>query len=180
MRWLRRDRLPRDVEQAVGALVPDGTETRVLAWGRDDAPPAGEAAYAVGLPSLLAYQQDGSWHTIAWHRIARGGWNTETQRLGWVDYDGGRGEVPLSRPGSLPQLFKERVETSILVQRQVPVPGTKHGVVVVGRRVLGEEPPVLQWHASLNTGTTWSAPGAREAAEQALAELKADYDPYGG
>ena len=52
--------------------------------------------------------------------------------------------------------------------------------MVVGRRVLGAEPPVLEWHASLNKGTTWNDAGAREAAETALASLKAEYDPFTG
>lgn len=174
MRW-GRDRLPAEVrDAAVRALAEVGGERRVLAWGQD-----GEK-YAVGFPGHLAYDDGNGWHLLAWHRVLRGGWDKDTQKLTWIDYDGERGALPLSRPGTLPDLFKERVEASIMVQRQVPVAGTKHGVVVVGRRVLGTEPPVVEWHASLNKGTTWSAPGAREAAEEALASLKAEYDPYGG
>ncbi|SDB86345.1 hypothetical protein GA0111570_105194 [Raineyella antarctica] len=174
MRW-RRAGLPAEVrEAAASALSEVATEPRVLAWGRD-----GEH-YAVGFPSHLAYQDDSGWQLLAWHRVLRGGWDQETQHLTWVDYDGGRGDIALAEPGSLPELFKERVEASILVSRQVPVEGTKHGVVVVGRRILGAEPPVLEWHASLNKGTSWSDPGARAAAESALATLKSEYDPYAG
>lgn len=178
MRW-RRERLPEEARTAAVAALSaatDGTapDTRVLAWGRD-----GERC-AVGFASHLAYDDGDGWRTVPWHRVMRGGWDKETQRLTWVDYDGGQGSLPLDEPGALPELFKERVEASILVRRQVPVEGTKHGVVVVGRRVLGTEPPQLEWHATLNKGTRWSDPGAREAAESALAVLKADYDPYAG
>ncbi len=176
MRW-RPDRLPAEARDgAVRALaeVVDATaDCRVLAWGRD-----GEN-YAVGFPGHLVYDDGAGWHVLAWHRVLRGGWDKENQRLTWVDYDGGRGALPLDRPGTLPDLFKERVEASIMVQLQVPVAGTKHGVVVVGRRALGAEPPVMEWHASLNKGTRWSDPGAREAAEDALASLQAEYGPSG-
>ena len=174
MRW-RLERLPAEVRDAATRAVADtAADYRVLAWGRDG------DNYAVGFSGLLAYDDSSGWHLLAWHRVLRGGWDKETQRLTWVDYDGGRGDIALAEPGSLPDLFKERGEASILVRRQVPVDGTKHGVVVVGRRVLGAEPPVLEWHASLNKGTSWSDAGAREAAETALASLKAEYDPFTG
>ncbi|WOP17827.1 hypothetical protein [Raineyella sp. LH-20] len=176
MRW-RRESLPADVRRAAAAAVaaagPGSADAgRMLAWGR-----YGER-YALGFPGHLVYDDGTGWQVLAWHRIVRGGWDKDIRRLSWVDYDGHRGELPLEEPRSLPELFKERVEASIMVRRQVSVPGTKNGVVVVGRRVLGAEPAVLEWHASLNKGTHWSDPGAREAAETALAELKADYDPY--
>lgn len=173
----RRAHLPatvRDDAAAALAAAAPGAPTRVLAWGRH-----GEH-YAFGFISHLVYDDGSGWRILPWHRIARGGWDKDAQRLTWVDYDGGRGDLPLTEPGSVPELFKERVEASILVSRQVPVEGTKHGVVVIGRRVLGTEPAVLEWHASLNTGTRWSDPGAREGAEAALAALKAEYDPYEG
>lgn len=182
----RRDSLPAEVVQAVTAAVPHGTEVRVLAWARNEStnPLTGEqqASYAVGLPAMLVFQdphgdQPQAWQTVGWHRIARGGWKAEEQLLVWTDYDGAEQALALSQPGSLTELFRERVQASILVQRQVPVAGTKHGVVVVGRRVLGVEPASMQWHATLNKGTRWTDPGAKEAAEEALAELKADYDP---
>lgn len=174
MRW-RRPRLPEEVRTAATRVVDEvGSETRVLAWGRDG------QHYAVGFPGHLAYDDGTGWTVVAWHRIVRGGWDRESQRLTWVDYDGRHGDLPLAEPGTVPELFKERVEASILVRRQVSVPGTKHGVVVVGRRVLGAEPPVLEWHAQLNKGTRWSDPGARTAAEEALASLKSEYDPYAG
>ncbi|MEA5154072.1 hypothetical protein [Raineyella sp.] len=194
MKW-RRETLPAQVRRAAaealvasagvseqsGPLGPDGTVspvgpdgTRMLAWGR-----RGEH-YALGFPGHLVYDDGTGWQVLAWHRIVRGGWDKDERRLTWIDYDGGRGALPLEEPGSLPELFRERVEASIMVRRQVPVPGTKNGVIVVGRRVLGTGGAVLEWHASLNKGTRWSDPGAREAAEAALAELKADYDPYGG
>ncbi|QGF24372.1 hypothetical protein [Raineyella fluvialis] len=175
MRW-RRQALPVEVRRAAVAMVPDDgpDRTRLLAWGRDG------DRYVIGFPGHLVYDDGNGWHALAWHRILRGGWDKDTQRLSWVDYDGGRGDLALEEPGSMPELFKERVEASIMVRRQVVVPGTKHGVMVVGRRVLGAEPPVFEWHASVNKGTRWSDPGAREAAEAALAELRSEYDPYGG
>lgn len=178
MRW-RRAPLPADVRRAAGDALAEDTSgavgpdrTRLLAWGRSS------EQYALGFPGHLVYDDGTGWQVLAWHRIVRGGWDKDSRRLTWIDYDGHRGELPLDEPGSLPELFRERVEASIMVRRQVSVPGTKNGVVVVGRRILGAEPAVLEWHASLNKGTRWSDPGAREAAEAALAELKSDYDPY--
>ena len=162
-------RLPREVAASLAAALPAGRQVRVLARGR-----AGDR-WVLGLPGLLAWQEGDGWATIDWHRILRGGWQAETSRLAWIEYDGTRGELALGDPGTLPDLFRERVTASILVRRDVPVAGTRHGVTVVGRRVLDTDPAEIQWHASLNRGTRWTDPGAREAAERALAELRADF-----
>ncbi len=162
-------RVPREVTASLAAALPAGRAVRVLARGR-----AGDR-WVLGLPGLLAWQEGDAWGTIGWHRILRGGWQAEAARLAWIEYDGTRGELGLTDPGALPDLFRERVTASILVRRDVAVEGTRHGVTVVGRRVLDSEPPEIQWHASLNRGTRWTDPGAREAAEQVLAELQADF-----
>ena len=116
------------------------------------------------------------WRHVGWHEIEHGGWNAETRKLSWAEYGGRRGSIELTGPGRLPELFRERVAASIVVERFVPISGDR-GVVVNGRRDLGADRPVITWHATLGRGLTWSTPGLRETVDEAMAELRAEYDP---
>jgi hypothetical protein len=148
---------------------------RILAWTE------GRNAYVIGTPAALSLGGAEGWEHVGWHEIERGGWNAETGTLSWVRYDGRRGSVALTDPARLPELFRERVAASIVVERFVSVRGER-GLVVNGRRDLSaarDGPPPISWHATLGRGLTWSTPGVREAADRAIAELRAEWDPGG-
>ena len=61
--------------------------------------------------------------------------------------------IPLTEPGRLPELFRERVAATIAVERFVPIAGER-GVIVTARRDLGRDGSI-SWHSSLTRGLTW-------------------------
>jgi len=168
---------------------------RILAWARsdgglvvgspallsvlDDAPRAGaeddDDGADHGGADRMAADEGSGWRHVPWHLVEHGGWNAESRSLSWTLYGGRRGRVGLSEPGRLPELFRERVAATIVVERFVPIRGER-GVTITARRDLGEGGG-LSWHSSLTRGLTWSAEGVEEEAARATAELQSEYGP---
>lgn len=150
-----------------------GRTARVLAWA---APADGELV--VLSPAALSLLRHDTWVHRGWHEIERGGWNAETAQLRWQVYSGEREAVRLPDPARVPEVFAERVAASIVFERFVPVDAhPSRGVIVSGRRDLADGGARLSWHASLTRGLTWRTPGLRELADEALAEVREQYDP---
>ena len=164
--------------------VHPGAQRRILAWARSD------SGLVVGSPALLSVLDDAArpddggdhhagevtgWRHVAWHLVEHGGWNAESRSLSWTLYGGRRGRVGLSEPGRLPELFRERVAATIVVERFVPIRGER-GVTITARRDLAEGGG-LSWHSSLTRGLTWSTEGVAEEAARATAELQSEYGP---
>ncbi len=144
---------------------------RMLAWGET------AEGYVVASPAVLSTTDpDGGWQHVGWHDIESGHWNAETRRLSWTRYGGRRGWVSLTAAGRMPELFRERIAASIVVERFLPVSGDR-GVVLNGRRDLAQANPVFAWHATLGRGLSWRTPGLRQVVDEALAELRSEYDP---
>ncbi|MBK8446050.1 MAG: hypothetical protein IPL41_04970 [Micropruina sp.] len=80
-----------------------GRRVRVLAWAK------GVDGAVVGLAHALALPTADGWRFVGWHDIDTGGWNAERRRLRWRLVGGDSDEVMLDQPGSLPDLFRERV-----------------------------------------------------------------------
>ena len=140
----------------------------MLAWA--------EAAdgFCIGSPGWLCYGSAEGWTQVGWHEIERGGWNVETRTLSWVRHDGGRGSVALAEPGRLPELFRERVEASIMIKKYVPLVGER-GVTVTARRDLAGSGEIT-WHSTLTKGLSWQTAGVREAVDAVMAEVRTEYD----
>jgi hypothetical protein len=170
-----------------------GREPRILAWA------VAAEGFCIGSPAALSYQRSGArfgasepaaadeevgaetsgadgWTHLGWDEIEHGGWNRETRKLSWTRYDRHRGSVELTDPARIPELFRERVAASIVVERFIPVVGER-GVTVSGRRSLAASDPAISWHASPGRGVTWQTPGLRDAADAAIAQLRMEYDP---
>ena len=146
---------------------------RILAWCR--AVEESEAhEYCIGSPAVLSWGSAQGWRHVGWHQIEHGGWNSELHQLSWAGLDGRRGAVLLHDPGRLPELFRERVEASIAVERFVSLSGER-GVVISARRDLGAG-GATTWHTRLTRGLTWRTEGVQEAVDAALAETRAEYD----
>jgi len=111
---------------------------------------------------------------VGWHLIERGGWNDELHQLSWVQLDGRRGAIQLAEPARLPELFRERVEATIVVRRFVPLAGDR-GVTVSARRDLGAGGGI-DWHTTLTRGLSRQTRGVQEAVDDALAATRAEYD----
>jgi hypothetical protein len=112
---------------------------------------------------------------VGWHEIEQGGWDAATLRLTWSSYGGKSGAVELTEPGRLPELFRERVAASIVVEQFVLFRGSR-GFTVSGRRDLAEPTAAIRWHTTLAQGLSWQTEGVEEATEAALARVRAEYD----
>lgn len=171
-RWWSRSRgLPEGLYAAfVTSLAPvTGTRPpRVLAWAHIS------EGVCIGTPSHLSYGNTTHWSHVGWHEIERGGWNAETAKLRWTDYDHHQGFVELSDPARLPELFRERVAASIVLEKFVPVLAS--GVTIVGRRELGSPEAPIIWHTTLGRGLSWDTDGVQSAVDKALAQSQAEYD----
>jgi hypothetical protein len=104
---------------------------------------------------------------LPWYRIDRALWDEEGLRV--VATDGTERRLPLPEPGRLPEAVRERVTSSILVNRHVRL-GDRGGVRLVARRVPGQE--AAEWDFVFDRGLDPADPGLRAAAEQVLEEMR--------
>lgn len=173
-RWTRTQGVPEQAYASWRTTLAEtpGRQARILAWA-----PTRDGGVVIASPAVLSIGSGEDWRHVGWHQIERGGWNGETEQLQWRAYDGSRGTAALPDPGRIPEVFKERVEASIVFERFLPISaGTDRGVVVNGRRDLADVPTVITWHATLTRGVTWRTPGVSELADAALVELRDEYD----
>lgn len=148
---------------------------RVLAW----APVADDSdGLAVGLRAQLAVRRSGAWTLIRWAQIASGGWEPDTSSLRWHVYTTGEetkaDSVKLAEPGRLPELFRERVNASLVYVVHVDIADTD-GVTISARRNPADRERELTWHVTPGERTDLADPRVAQAVERALAEAKADY-----
>ena len=93
--------------------------------------------------------------------------------LRWTLVTGGTENLLLDDPGSLPDLFRERVDASIVVQQRVEL-AHDLAALIVARRLLDDDTAPLIW--SLNRqGESWDAAQEAQAGAE-LARLQAEYD----
>ena len=119
------------------------------------------------------------WKHVGWHEIERGSWNAELGKLSWVLHaapgkPSPRGSLELVEPGRLPELFRERISATIAIEKFVPLLGER-GVTISARRDLGGGGAVA-WHSTLTRGLSWETDGVRAAVDQAMEQLRTEYD----
>ncbi len=157
--------LSRDDFSSLTAAV--GGRVRVLAWASSAGGPA------VGLADRLALATPDGWRFVGWHEIASGGWDAESGRLRWTLLTGDQNDVVLNDPGSLPDLFRERVDASIVVQERFELERGRAAIIVARRRLDDDRAP-LTWSLSRQGGSWTDDQTTRSEVE--LARLKAEYD----
>jgi len=169
--WTKTRGIPRATyeEWASALRAQPGRQIRVLAWATI------EGGYAIASPSTLSYQDGHSWTHLGWHEIERGGWDEESGALSWTLASGGDGGVTLIEPGKLPEVFRERVAASIVLEKFVPILNQR-GVLISGRRDLGDSDVEITWNTSLGRGLTWQMDGVRDAVDEAIAQVRSEYD----
>jgi hypothetical protein len=168
----RRSRAEASVRAELAAAHTDRfgrAPSRLLAAAR------GESGWCFLLTECLAYEQRGEWRFVRWHEIEQGSWNDQNHELRWEEVGGRRGSVLLEQPGRVPEVFKERVQASIVLHRQVPIEGTTEGGVVSARRDLSDRHAPLQWRIRRGRGTE-DSPENWALLEAALTELRTDFD----
>jgi hypothetical protein len=173
--WSRSRGLPSGVHESWRsslAAQPD-RPARIFAWARTS------TGYGIASPSTLSYGDENGWKHIGWHEIERGGWNAELGKLSWVLHatpgkSSPRCTLVLVKPGRLPELFRERISATIAIERFVPLLGER-GVTITARRDLGAS-DTIAWHSTLTRGLSWDADGVRAAVDQAMEQLRTEYD----
>lgn len=160
MRWPRRHRLPDDVRRAAAL----GKEERALASAETV---DGDTLVATGDRLVLVSPPDVVW-ARAWARVDAAGWDHETGVLSveWL------GEVPSAltlAAGTgprLPEVVRERVESSVVTSQHVQVPD--HGGARLVVRRAGEG---LTLQVVPDPGTSLDDPALASAVEEARLEL---------
>lgn len=174
--WSRSRGLPKTVyESWKASLAAEGNRSlRILAWAETT------TGFCIASLSTMSYGAELVWEHLGWHEIERGEWNAELNKLSWVRYAAAPGEaaargvLELTEPGRLPELFRERISATIAVERFVPLAGER-GVVIAARRDLGGSGAVV-WHGTLTRGLSWQTDGVRAAVDQAMEQVKTEYD----
>lgn len=164
MGWFDRAALPAHDYEALAEAC--GGPVRVLAWGR------GSSKVVVGLADRLAWGGADEWTFLGWDLIDQGRWDPTTKTLSWR-CEGVPGQVVLDETGRLPDLFRERVGASILLQRPVSVRQKKQALIAA-RRNPGRPDAPVQWRVLVPEEGLDDDDRARVAEE--LARVRAEYD----
>lgn len=164
MRLTRRPKLPAEARAAL-PLVPG---EHVLAFAR-----CADGTWAVATDRSLLVAGD----RVDWAVTAHAEWDHESSVLTVEDLRtaGGRPAVRrlrLEEPGFLPETVRERVTSSIVMSRHVPMRG-RAGVRVVARRdpSAGED---LRWQVVVDAALDPRDPEVAAFARSALADLRRD------
>lgn len=120
----------------------------------------------------FAVRYEGAWRVWGWEEIAGGSWKSDPGTFRWRTVRGDELAAELSEPGRVPEVFRERVEASTVVQGYVDVPGGQ--VQIVGRRGLGPELNV-HWYAVPARGVDLSDQATRDIVVRETDRLKAEY-----
>lgn len=161
MRFARRKTgVPDELFAAVGGR-PD-----VLATART---PEGDV-YA--FRQLIAVPVPTGWQLIGWHLIVEGGFRPETQELWWRLLDGDSGSVRLVAPDPMPEVFRERVTASIVMQQRVQTPAGKEAVIAARRDLASDE---VSWHVTAVGATDLSDADTRAYLAELTQELRREF-----
>lgn len=145
-----------------------GRRPRVLAWG---APADG---VVVALDDRFCVRRGDQWQDIPWHHVLSGGLAEDGQTMRWRLLDGTRDQVRFEKTGRFPDAFRDRVEATILLQRQlVLAPGRV--LVVSARRDLGRPDAPATWSVHAGPGVALDDPEVRALADAELDRLRTEY-----
>ncbi|NJP90044.1 hypothetical protein HCN51_11385 [Nonomuraea sp. FMUSA5-5] len=111
--------------------------------------------------NLALHLSDGT--RVPYEEIDKASWDEEGVRV--LTTAGARHFERISEPRMLPETVRERVNSTIVVNKHVSLPG-RGGVRLVARRRPGGD--VLGWTLVFDDGLDPSDPGVRAQAEQAL------------
>lgn len=150
---------------------PDlGAGERLLAWAQAD-----DGSWIGGSSAALYLGET----RIAWRDVESADWDRDTEHLR-VSEVGEWGKVrpthqiALAEAGRLLELIRERVTSSVVLQRHEAVHG-RRGVRVVGRRdPAGAGSSEVRWYFSYDEGIDPGDPQVAAQAEQLLAAAQAD------
>ena len=140
---------------------------RVLAWTA-----SGDSELAA-LDTALLLPTGSDPDRIPWDLVLRASWTEGQLEVSAQDRPGGPARTHriafTGSPGVLPDVVRDRVNASIVIQHHVPLDGER-GARIVARRTPGSTE--LRWSVVFDPGLDPSDPGLRAAADEALAVLR--------
>jgi hypothetical protein len=146
---------------------------RVLAAARTVSGTTMLPAAVVGGTERALYLPDGV--VLGWDEIERAVWHGDESMLEVVtlSIDGPARffKIRLDDPGRLPELVRERVTASIVVDQHVALVG-RAGAKIIARRVPGRDD--LEWIAIYDRGVDRDEAGVKERVSDAVALLRRD------
>lgn len=153
------------------AQRPDlGSGERLLAWAQ-----AGDGTWIAGSAGALFLGET----RVPWSEVESADWDRDTEHLRVVEVgEWGRvrptHQFDLAEPGHLLELIRERVTSSVVLQRHEAVHG-RRGVRVVGRRdPAGAGTSDVRWFFAYDEGIDPDDPEVAARADALLAAAKAD------
>jgi hypothetical protein len=149
-----------------------GKRERVLAAAQD-----ADGRWHVGTDVALHLTTAEGVRRLLWQSIDRASWNPDDQRLVVIEVaDFGEPEprtsLVVAQPGNLLELVRERVTASVLLTRNVPVPGSR-GLKVIARRAPNGTGDI-DWSFWLDRRLDPADPIVLQAAERGLAEARSE------
>jgi hypothetical protein len=147
-------RLPADVRKSLDTEPGE----RVLTF-------AAAAEGHVVATNLALHLSDGT--RLPYEEIDKASWDEEGLRV--ITTDGARHAERVAEPRLLPETVRERVNSTIVVNKHVSLPG-RGGVRLVARRRPGGD--MLGWTFVFDDGLDPEDPGLRAQAEQALEGIR--------
>jgi hypothetical protein len=158
--------------------LPNRRPTIELGQGESELARAdSEAGLVVGTRDALYVPTSVGHVRVPWEQVESADWNSEGDVLR-VREVGTWGErrpeylLSIADPGRLLELLRERVTSTVVLQRHVPVDGTR-GVRVIARRAPSGQREVT-WMFEYDEGIDPADPLVAQAAERALATAQAD------
>lgn len=168
----RRPMVPTEVREALARAREEAglrRDDRVLAAAAVD------GGWCVAQRDVFAHNENGRpWTLLGWHEFERGGFNAQNSSLTWQRAGGRRGSLYLAEPGPVPDVFRERIEATVVLEDRVPIPGTREGGLVSARRDLTVEPPAIVWSTHRGRGTPDTAE-VQALLDARLERLRAEY-----
>lgn len=171
----RRPSLPAGVE--AGLHLARGE--RVLSFAPLPSVHGQPGGFAVATDRALLLPVGSGWRSIGWHEVTGAAWDSDHDELVLTVLSATGPEtlvvdVPADTVSTLPEVVRERVQSSIVVSRHVTLRGGA-GVRLVGRRVAGVDD--LTWQAVLDGGLDPRDPGIAADAAAALEALRRETAP---
>lgn len=166
MLWFDRGGMDTEAYQALSAEL-GAARPRVLAWGE------GPHGRIIALPDRLVGHLSDGWHHVYWHEIIAGGWDPRRGTLSWRTCDGEHQVVELSAAGDIPDLFRERVASSIVASEHLTLSGGR-GVTVAARKNSADRRAGVMLVPIPDEGTDMADPEVAALVEQVIARMRAD------
>lgn len=129
----------------------------------------------IALPDRLVIRRGDEWSDITWEQIVRGGWDAASMSFTWTLTDGSSGGAAVTEARNLPEVFRERVNSSIAVNHRMEDKACR-GVMIVARRNPAARASRLTWQVIGAPGVDVTDPAIEPLIDAQLERLRAEYD----